>query len=155
MRSWGGVDVQPMKQIFIFIYHFLIVTECEAKFYCFVWCQALQKKLLIMLFWCSSFELKLISKSGWRKCLQTRHCLLLSLFNQTDYELNPSRNVMITIEKPSEFSVKFICVLNVDTCPIHALPFTVGWRSLVTWPNILHVYWTIKVYLKWLLKLKH
>lgn len=51
--------------------------------------------------------------------------------------------------------------LNSYMCPkcrhllIQALPFTVGWRSLVTWPNILHVYWTFKAYLKWLLKLKH
>ncbi len=39
--------------------------------------------------------------------------------------------------------------------PYTGLPFAVGWWSLVIWPNILHVYWTIKVNLKWLLKLKH
>lgn len=87
---------------------------------------------------------------------------LLSLFNQTDYELHPSsslicRNVMITIEKPSEFSVKVIYCMcpKCRHLPYTRLPFTVGWWSLVTWPKILHVYWTIKVNLKWLLKLKH
>lgn len=53
----AGVGVQPMKQIFIFMYHFLIMTECKAKFYCFVWCQALQKKVVyhvILMFICWS-----------------------------------------------------------------------------------------------------
>lgn len=77
-RRW--VDAQPMKQIFIFIYHSMILTECKANFYCFVGCHSLQKGCLpsyfdaYLLNWSLSRSLAVESKTY---C----HCLIKLIIN--------------------------------------------------------------------------